>query len=140
MPFCWRKSAYDYFMTLAAGGPLVVVNFIHMNLLRAEGMSKESMIGSVSGLVVNIILDPIFISVLGWGAFGAAFASVIGYACSDYTESQNCYVDHFLISPFTFIICLFSSQYPAFTDSRDPLDVCYDILYGTEHIECLHGD
>ena len=78
-----RKSAYDYFMTLAAGGPLVVVNFIHMNLLRAEGMSKESMIGSVSGLVVNIILDPIFISVLGWGAFGAAFASVIGYAFSD---------------------------------------------------------
>ena len=76
-------SAYAYFMTLAAGGPLVVVNFIHMNLLRAEGMSRESMIGSVSGLVVNIILDPIFISLLGWGAFGAAFASVIGYACSD---------------------------------------------------------
>ncbi|MBQ7520560.1 MAG: MATE family efflux transporter [Clostridia bacterium] len=76
-------SAYDYFMTLAAGGPLVVANFIHMNLLRAEGMSKESMMGSVSGLIVNIILDPIFISVLGWGAFGAAFASVIGYACSD---------------------------------------------------------
>ena len=76
-------SAYAYFMTMAAGGPLVVVSFIHMNLLRAEGMSRESMIGSVSGLVVNIILDPIFISVLGWGAFGAAFASVIGYACSD---------------------------------------------------------
>ena len=76
-------SAYAYFMTLAVGGPLVVANFIHMNLLRAEGMSRESMLGSVSGLVVNIILDPIFISVLGWGAFGAAFASVIGYACSD---------------------------------------------------------
>ena len=78
-----QDSARAYFVTLAAGGPLVVVNFIHMNLLRAEGMSRESMIGSVSGLVVNIILDPIFISVLGWGAFGAAFASVIGYACSD---------------------------------------------------------
>ena len=75
------RYARDYYVTLAAGGPLIVVNFIHMNLLRAEGMSRESMLGSASGLLVNIILDPIFISGLGWGAFGAAFASVIGYLC-----------------------------------------------------------
>lgn len=77
------RYARDYYVTLAAGGPLIVVNFIHMNLLRAEGMSRESMLGSASGLLVNIILDPIFISGLGWGAFGAAFASVIGYLFSD---------------------------------------------------------
>ena len=75
--------ARAYYMTLGIGAPLVVLNFIHMNLLRAEGMAKESMLGSVSGLAVNIVLDPIFISVLGWGAFGAALASVIGYAFSD---------------------------------------------------------
>ncbi len=75
--------AREYFLTLAWGAPFLVANFIHMNLLRAEGMSRESMIGSTSGLLVNIILDPIFILGFHWGAFGAAFASVIGYVFSD---------------------------------------------------------
>ena len=77
------SHARPYYVTMAAGAPLLVANFIHMNLLRAEGMSRESMLGSASGLLLNIILDPIFISVLGWGAFGAAFASVLGYLFSD---------------------------------------------------------
>ena len=77
------EHAKGYFLTMAAGAPFVVESFIYMNLLRAEGMSKESMIGSAAGLIVNIILDPIFISGLGWGAFGAALASVIGYVFSD---------------------------------------------------------
>jgi len=77
------QYAYQYFMVMAVGAPLVVENFIHMNLLRSEGMSKEATIGSVSGLLVNIILDPIFILGLGMGAFGAALASVIGYVFSD---------------------------------------------------------
>lgn len=37
------------------------------------------MIGSVAGTVVNIVLDPILISVFGWGASGAAIATVMGY-------------------------------------------------------------
>ena len=77
------EHARAYFLTMAAGAPFVVVSFIHMNLLRAEGMSRESMFGSAGGLLVNIILDPIFISGFGWGAFGAALASVIGYVFSD---------------------------------------------------------
>ena len=76
------QYALPYYMTLAAGAPLVVLNYIHMNLLRAEGMSKESMAGNITGLVVNIILDPIFISGFGWGSFGAALATVIGYTVS----------------------------------------------------------
>lgn len=39
--------------------------------------------GSVLGAVVNIILDPIFISVLGMGAGGAAIATIIGYIATD---------------------------------------------------------
>ena len=77
-----RPHALPYYATLAAGAPFVVGSFIHSNLLRAEGMSKESMIGTVGGAVVNIILDPIFISVLGMGAFGAAVATVLGYIFS----------------------------------------------------------
>ena len=56
-----------------------MLSFIHSNLLRSEGMSKESMAGTIMGAVINIVLDPIFISALGWGAGGAAIATAIEY-------------------------------------------------------------
>lgn len=73
----------DYYFWLALGAPLIMLNFIHSNLLRAEGRSKEAMVGIILGSLVNIVLDPIFISGLGMGAAGAAIATVIGYLCSD---------------------------------------------------------
>ena len=75
--------AKSYYMVIVAGAPLVILSFIHSNLLRSEGMASQSMIGTVSGSLLNIILDPIFISVLGWGAFGAALATVLGYVMTD---------------------------------------------------------
>lgn len=75
--------ASSYYTYLAIGTPVVMLSFIHSNFLRSEGMSKESMAGTISGAVVNIILDPLFISGLRWGASGAAIASVIGYLFSD---------------------------------------------------------
>ena len=73
--------ARDYATVLLLGAPLIVVNFIHMNLLRCEGMSGLSMVGTVVGAAVNIVLDPLLIP--GMGAAGAALATVIGYGCSD---------------------------------------------------------
>ena len=78
-----RSYAESYYTVIAAAAPLVILNFIHTNLMRSEGMSTLSMVCSVSGSVLNIILDPIFISVLGWGARGAAIATVMGYALTD---------------------------------------------------------
>lgn len=71
--------ARDYYIWLAIGAPFVVGSFVHTNLLRTEGWAKESMISTIGGAVVNIILDPILISVVGLGAAGAAIATVIGY-------------------------------------------------------------
>ncbi len=73
--------AREYGTVLMIGGPLIVVNFIHMNLLRCEGMSGLSMCGTAVGAVVNVILDPLMIRSMG--AAGAAAATVIGYLCSD---------------------------------------------------------
>jgi len=73
--------AREYGTVLLLGGPLIVVNFIHMNLLRCEGMSGLSMAGTAVGSVVNVILDPLMIPSMG--AAGAAAATVIGYLCSD---------------------------------------------------------
>lgn len=74
--------AFQYYMVLAVCAPIMVLSFIHSSLVRCEGMSTESMIGTVLGAVINIILDPILISVVGLGAMGAAVATVIGYFCS----------------------------------------------------------
>ena len=73
--------AREYGTVLMLGGPLIVVNFIHMNLLRCEGMSGLSMAGTALGSVVNVVLDPLMIPSMG--AAGAAAATVIGYLCSD---------------------------------------------------------
>ena len=73
--------AREYGTVLMLGGPLIVLNFIHMNLLRCEGMSGLSMAGTAVGAFVNIVLDPLMIPRMG--AAGAAAATVIGYACSD---------------------------------------------------------
>lgn len=73
--------ARDYGTVLMLGAPFIVVNFIHMNLLRCEGKAGLSMCGTVIGAVVNIILDPVLIPSMG--AAGAAIATVIGYLCSD---------------------------------------------------------
>ena len=73
--------AREYGTVLMIGAPFIVVNFIHMNLLRCEGKAGLSMIGTTVGAVVNVILDPILIP--GMGAAGAALATVIGYLCSD---------------------------------------------------------
>ena len=74
--------AFEYYIVLVVCAPIMVLSFIHSSLVRCEGMSTESMIGTVLGAVINIILDPILISVVGMGAMGAAVATVIGYFCS----------------------------------------------------------
>ena len=48
------------------------------NILRTEGLATQAMVGSMVGSVANIILDPIFIFVLGFGVKGAAIATVLG--------------------------------------------------------------
>lgn len=75
--------AGEYYTVLALGAPVMILSFIHTNLLRCEGQATMSMLGTVGGSVLNIILDPIFISVLGWGAAGAAIATVLGYVFTD---------------------------------------------------------
>lgn len=71
--------ARQYYTWLIYGSTFVIFSLVPSNLLRAEGMALESMIGSVIGTVINIILDPVFIFGLGFGAAGAAMATVIGY-------------------------------------------------------------
>lgn len=75
--------ASEYYTGIVLGAPFIILTFTPSNQLRTEGLAKESMAGTILGAVVNMILDPVFISVLGYGAAGAAIATDIGYIFSD---------------------------------------------------------
>lgn len=77
------EYASQYFTFIALGAPFTIVSLTPSNLLRTEGFARASMTGTVLGSVINMILDPVFISVLGLGAAGAAIATVIGNICTD---------------------------------------------------------
>lgn len=75
--------ASQYYTYMALGATLIIVSLTPSNLMRTEGLATESMIGTITGSIVNMILDPIFILYLNMGAGGAAIATIIGYFASD---------------------------------------------------------
>lgn len=72
------QYARDYYTWIAVGAPFIILSFTPCNQLRTEGFANASMIGSVLGAVVNIVLDPVLIFGCKLGAAGAAIATVIG--------------------------------------------------------------
>ncbi len=74
--------AYQYGFFILFGSTFQIINMTLNNLLRAEGSAKNSMIGMMSGALLNIILDPIFIFGLGLGIKGAAIATSISQLVS----------------------------------------------------------
>ena len=75
-------SAMAYYSYLALGAPAIIFTLVPSNILRTEGMAVASMVGSITGAVVNMILDPIFIFGLNMGAGGAALATVLSNVVS----------------------------------------------------------
>lgn len=75
--------AIQYYNIITWGSTFIIISLTPSNLIRTQGLATLSMIGTVSGSILNIILDPIFIFRFNMGAKGAALASVIGYIFSD---------------------------------------------------------
>lgn len=67
-----------YLTIVSLGGPFVLISHCYSNVVRAEGQSEKAMMGQLLGNLLNVILDPVMISGLGWGIDGAAVATVIG--------------------------------------------------------------
>ena len=70
--------ARGYTLHIAWGAPFIIWSSAASFIVRAEGASREAMVGSMIGTIANIILDPIFITTLGQGTAGAAIATSIG--------------------------------------------------------------
>lgn len=72
------ELAKGYTFHISYGAPFIIWSAAASFIVRADGASKEAMIGSMIGTIANIVLDPVFISGLGMGAAGAAIATTIG--------------------------------------------------------------
>lgn len=72
------EYARGYTVYVAVGAPFIIWSAAASFVVRAEGASREAMIGNMIGTIANIVLDPIFISGFGMGAAGAAIATTIG--------------------------------------------------------------
>lgn len=75
--------ARDYIeWILIIGGVPTALGLLFGHLVRSEGAAKQASIGMSLGGILNIILDPIFISTFGWGVKGAAIATMISNCAS----------------------------------------------------------
>lgn len=70
------KEAVDYSIPLFAG----LITFVFSNglaaILRAEGDTKRAMYAMTLGIILNAILDPVFIYLLHMGSAGAAVSTI----------------------------------------------------------------
>lgn len=74
--------AMEYTRILSIGFPFAILGTGASQLIRADGSPKYAMASTMSGAVLNCILDPIFIFGLDMGMSGAALATVIGQCIS----------------------------------------------------------
>lgn len=70
-------EAVEYLRIVVVGMPFVFVSTAFTGIYNASGRSKIPFYISGSGLVINMILDPLFIFGFHWGTNGAALATVL---------------------------------------------------------------
>ena len=75
-----KEKSFEYGFIILFGIPFYIIGTIFNSIIRADGNPKFAMISMVSGAVINIILDAIFILALNMGLTGAALATIIGQA------------------------------------------------------------
>ena len=67
--------ARDYAFYILLAAPFMMSSLVMNNILRYEGKASFAMIGLVTGGVLNMVLDPVFIFGLGMGTGGAGLAT-----------------------------------------------------------------
>jgi putative MATE family efflux protein len=72
------KFAEDYMRIILSGFIFQMISFILNTGVRAEGRPLFSMAAMVLSAISNILLDYLFIVLLGWGVKGAALATISG--------------------------------------------------------------
>ena len=74
--------ACAYARPILIAAPLMMSSLVMNNILRYEGKASFAMIGLVTGGLLNIALDPLFIFGLGMGTAGAGLATALSQTIS----------------------------------------------------------
>lgn len=74
--------AVDYGRIISLGIPVSCLCAGLSGIIRADGSPKYSMAGLLTGSIINLVLDPLFIFVFDWGIKGAALATILGQAAN----------------------------------------------------------
>ena len=74
--------ALEYGSIIVLGFPFYMFSMGFNSVLRADGSPVYAMLTTLSGAILNTILDPVFIFVFHMGVTGAAIATVLGQVVS----------------------------------------------------------
>lgn len=72
--------AYGFYILMAA--PFMVSSYVLNNIMRYEGKARLAMVGLIAGAVLNMVLDPIFISGFKMGIYGAGLSTALSQVIS----------------------------------------------------------
>lgn len=71
------EGAVDFISIVCAGIPITVVFMLEANLIRALGDSRAPTYILATALIINIIVEPLFLLVFEWGIPGAAYGILV---------------------------------------------------------------
>lgn len=90
-----EKAATTYFKILIWGAPFVLINYVLLGWLMGLGNIKASMTMQISGNLLNIILDIIFVTVFNFKVEGVAYATLI-------SQIFSTFLGVYFIFPYTY--------------------------------------
>ncbi len=106
--------AYNYLRIFMVGTIWNGLTFVLNSAVRAQGNSIDSMITSLVGTIINLVLDPIFIFGFNLGVKGAALATIIAQFCgllycfSIYFRGKSSVQIHWMMPSFGIVKKIFS--------------------------------
>ena len=77
-----QNFAKDYLTIILIGVPFYMFTSSMSSIIRSDGSPLYSMVATISGAIINLILDPILIFGFKMGVSGAAIATIIGQIVS----------------------------------------------------------
>lgn len=72
------RLSKEYFFWITVGIPCYMFGQAMNPIIRSDGSPGFAMATLLTGAIINIIFDPIFIFVFQWGMMGAAIATILG--------------------------------------------------------------
>lgn len=102
LPIHITTQASTYLRIISCGFPFVFLSAAFTGIYNAAGRSRTPFYISATGLILNMLLDPLFIFSLNWGIMGAAIATLVSQCivCSLFIYNLRC--KDRLLGGFTF--------------------------------------